>query len=63
MERRSMLVQPYSTASSSGHPNRTGPHAMLPAGPIRALRVDERSDDNNASWRTNTLPYFFNANR
>ena len=36
---------------------------MLPAGPIRALRVDERSDDNNASWRTKTLPYFFNANR
>ncbi len=29
---------------------------MLPAGPIGALRVDERSDDNNASWRTETLP-------
>ena len=25
---------------SSGHPNRAGPHAMLPAGPIRALRVE-----------------------
>jgi hypothetical protein len=39
---------------------------MLPAGPVGALRVDERSDDDDKQRQLAdriSLPFFFKANR